>query len=75
MRDGEDDVPMRAVEQSDLLLFQPAFVLQPVTLRAAAVAAGVIPDSVDVPVLATPDMTAEFGGATVDKGLRGLVVV
>jgi len=61
MGDGEDQVMMGAIEQAGPLPFQPLLGADLVTLGAAAVLTGVVPDAVQVTLVTALDVAAEHG--------------
>jgi len=58
MRDGEDQVMVRAGEQPRLLRFEPALGRDRLALRAAALMTRVVPRALDVPLGAAADVRA-----------------
>ena len=75
MRDREYDVAMSRVDQTLFLLFQPATRLEKVTLRAAAMPAGVVPHALDMAVGAGLDVATQLGCAAGDNGVSGFVLM
>ena len=73
MRDGEDDMMMRAWEQSLSATIEPSFFGQPTALRAGPMPTGVVSDLMKVSVGATVEMATEFSSSTVLDGPGGAV--
>src|SRR5580700_7736863 len=63
-REGEDDVMVRDRQEIGFALRQPLARRRALTLRAVAVAAGVVGDAFVRAVLTALDVTAKRGGAT-----------
>ena len=71
MRDGEDQVVVRAGKRPRLLRFEPAFGRDRLALRAAALVTRVVPGACDVPFGATLDVAAQRDGAAVRQPVGG----
>ena len=73
MGKGKNEVMVGAVEQPGALSFQPAFGLDLVALRAAAVSARVVPHPFHMAFRAGLDMAAQFGGAAAAELARSFI--
>ena len=62
----KDKMTVGVIDQAPLLSPQPAFDLNLIILRAAAVFTGVVPHAIEMTVLTDSHMTAELGRATVN---------
>ena len=71
VRNGENQVMVRAVKKTSLLPLEPILARHRLTLRTAALMARVVERALDVPRRAAAHMAAEFGGATARDPVRG----
>ena len=75
MREGEDDMVMGAIKQAGALRRKPALDLDLVTLRAGAVATGVVPHPFDMAFRAGLDVAAQRRSTAADELLCGFMIM